>query len=57
MNASGSPPKRSPLSYPAFRLLWLSSIVTFVGSFVQNVGEAWLMMDLPRSFTGNLGSV
>ena len=35
MSASGSPlPKRSPLSYPAFRLLWLSSIVTFVGSFV-----------------------
>jgi MFS family permease len=50
MSASGSPlPKRSPLSYPAFRLLWLSSIVTFVGSFVQNVGEAWLMMDLTKS--------
>lgn len=40
---------RSPLSYPAFRALWLSSIVTFIGSFVQNVGEAWLMMDLTKS--------
>jgi MFS family permease len=50
MSTSGLPPgKRSPLSYPAFRLLWLSSIVTFVGSFVQNVGEAWLMMDLTKS--------
>lgn len=50
MTTSGSPAgKRSPLSYPAFRLLWLSSIVTFVGSFVQNVGEAWLMMDLTKS--------
>src|SRR3954454_13707138 len=40
---------RSPLSYPAFRVLWLSSLVTFIGSLVQNVGEAWLMMDLTRS--------
>jgi MFS family permease len=39
---------RSPLSYPAFRVLWLAGIVTFIGSFVQNVGEAWLMMDLTR---------
>jgi MFS family permease len=40
---------RSPLSYPAFRALWLAGIVTFLGSFVQNVGEAWLMMDLTNS--------
>lgn len=40
---------RSPLSYPAFRALWLAGIVTFIGSFVQNVGEAWLMMDLTSS--------
>lgn len=40
---------RSPLSYPAFRVLWLAGIVTFIGSFVQNVGEAWLMMDLTKS--------
>ena len=39
---------RSPLSYPAFRVLWLAGIVTFIGSFVQNVGEAWLMMDLTK---------
>ena len=40
---------RSPLSYPAFRVLWLAGIVSFIGSFVQNVGEAWLMMDLTKS--------
>ena len=40
---------RSPLSYPAFRALWLAGIVTFLGSFVQSVGEAWLMMDLTKS--------
>ena len=47
-SASGTAP-RSPLSYPAFRALWLAGIVTFLGSFVQNVGEAWLMMDLTKS--------
>ena len=40
---------RSPLSYPVFRALWLAGIVTFLGSFVQNIGEAWLMMDLTKS--------
>jgi MFS family permease len=40
---------RSPLSYPAFRVLWLAAIVTFLGSFVQNVAEAWVMMDLTKS--------
>lgn len=36
----------SPLAYPAFRVLWLAAIVTFLGTFVQSVGEAWLMMEL-----------
>jgi MFS family permease len=49
MTAGSASSKRSPLSYPAFRLLWFASIVTFIGSFVQNVGEAWLMMDLTKS--------
>lgn len=40
---------RSPLSYPAFRVLWLAGIVSYIGSFVQTVGEAWLMMDLTKS--------
>ena len=46
-SASG-PGARSPLSYPAFRALWLAGIVTSLGTFVQNVGEAWLMMDLTK---------
>src|SRR5687768_17350577 len=50
VSSSGNAPLRgSPLSYPAFRVLWLAGIVTFMGSFVQNVGEAWLMMDLTKS--------
>ena len=49
MSSAAESATRSPLSYPAFRALWLAGIVTFVGSFVQNVGEAWLMMDLTKS--------
>jgi MFS family permease len=41
--------RSSPLAYPAFRALWAAGVVTFIGSFVQNVGEAWLMMDLTKS--------
>ncbi|MBS2017776.1 MAG: MFS transporter [Deltaproteobacteria bacterium] len=40
---------KGPLSYPIFRALWLSGVVSFIGSFVQNVGEAWLMLDLTKS--------
>ncbi len=46
---SSRPDTKTPLSYPAFRALWLAGIVTFMGSFVQNVAEAWLMMDLTKS--------
>jgi MFS family permease len=46
---SSSPSNRGPLGYSAFRVLWVAGIVTFIGSFVQNVGEAWLMMDLTKS--------
>ena len=43
------PWRSSPLAYPAFLALWISAIITFLGSFVQSVGEAWLMMDLTSS--------
>ncbi len=34
---------------PAFRALWLASIVSWIGSFVQDVAERWLMLDLTHS--------
>lgn len=46
---TSGPVRGSPLSYPVFRALWLSGVVSFIGSFVQNVGEAWLMLDLTKS--------
>jgi len=39
----------SPLAVPVYRALWLAGVVSFIGSFVQNIGEAWLMLDLTKS--------
>lgn len=40
---------RSPLAYAAFRAVWLAAIVSFIGSFVQDVGQTWVMLDLTKS--------
>lgn len=39
----------SPLAYTAFRWLWIASIASNVGTWMQNVGAAWLMTSLPQS--------
>jgi MFS family permease len=39
----------SPLSYPAFRVLWLASTFSNVGTFVQDVAQAWLMLEITKS--------
>ena len=46
-----SPPPRSflassPLAHEAFRAIWLAAIFSNVGTFVQDVGESWLMLSL-----------
>lgn len=48
--ATGTLPRapRAPLAEPAFRALWLASVVSWIGGFVQDVGERWLMLDLSR---------
>jgi MFS family permease len=38
----------SPLAHEAFRAIWIASIFSNVGTFVQDVGESWLMMSLTR---------
>ncbi len=40
---------KSPLAYPIFRALWLAGIASFLGTFVQHVAEAWVMLDLTQS--------
>ncbi len=49
--ATGTLPRspRAPLAVPAFRALWLAAIVSWIGSFVQDVAERWLMLDLTHS--------
>src|SRR5579859_6086206 len=39
----------SPLVFTAFRWLWIASIVSNVGTWMQNVGAAWLMTSLPQA--------
>lgn len=39
----------SPLNHPAFRALWLASIFSYVGTWIQDVGESWLMLSLTQS--------
>jgi MFS family permease len=39
----------SPLRHPAFRLLWLASLASNTGIWVQNTGAGWLMTSLAPS--------
>ena len=39
----------SPLQQPVFRALWIASVVSNVGTWMQNVGAAWLMTLLTPS--------
>ena len=39
----------SPLLQPAFRALWIATIVSNLGTWMQNVGASWLMTGLSPS--------
>jgi MFS family permease len=53
MSARVSPSRRasalSPLLHPVFRALWIASVVSNIGSWMQDVGESWLMTSLTLS--------
>src|ERR671923_2419767 len=36
----------SPLRQPLFRALWIATVVSNIGTWMQNVGAAWLMTSL-----------
>jgi MFS family permease len=38
-----------PLANPLFRALWAASVVSYIGTWMQNVGGAWLMTELTPS--------
>ena len=39
----------SPFQHPVFRALWLATLVSNMGTFMQSVGAAWLMTSLSTS--------
>jgi MFS family permease len=42
-------PAMGPLREPLFRTLWIAAVVSYTGSWMQNVGAAWLMTSLTMS--------
>ena len=38
-----------PLQEPLFRSLWIAAVVSYTGSWMQNVGAGWLMTSLTMS--------
>src|SRR5262245_43823069 len=51
--ASKSPEKSlspwSPLAEPIFRALWIATVASNIGTWMQDVGESWLMVSLTTS--------
>jgi MFS family permease len=39
----------APLSEPLFRSLWIAAVVSYTGTWMQNLGAAWLMTTLTMS--------
>jgi MFS family permease len=39
----------SPLSEPLFRSLWVAAVISYTGSWMQNIATGWLMTSLTRS--------
>src|SRR5580693_524850 len=44
---SGSP--WAPLREPLFRSLWVAAVISYTGTWMQNVGAGWLMTQLTMS--------
>lgn len=50
--STGGPRSRSawaPLAEPLFRSLWIAAVVSYTGTWMQNVGAGWLMTQLTIS--------
>lgn len=39
----------APLREPLFRSLWIASLISYIGTWMQNVGTGWLMTSLTMS--------
>src|SRR5437763_9983177 len=39
----------SPLREPLFRSLWIAAVISYTGTWMQNVGAGWLMTQITSS--------
>ncbi|MBV9574860.1 MAG: MFS transporter, partial [Acidobacteriales bacterium] len=39
----------APLTEPLFRSLWIAAVISYTGTWMQNVGAGWLMTQLTLS--------
>jgi Transmembrane secretion effector len=39
----------SPLAEPIFRALWIATVASNIGTWMEDVGESWLMVSLTTS--------
>lgn len=46
---SGSRSALAPLGEPLFRSLWIAAVISYTGTWMQNVGAGWLMTTLTMS--------
>src|ERR1700682_4992418 len=49
VRSGGSASALSPLRQSVFRALWIATVVSNVGTWMQDVGESWLMTSLTAS--------
>jgi MFS family permease len=48
-NIRRADPAWAPLGEPLFRSLWIAAVVSYTGTWMQNVGAGWLMTQLTTS--------
>jgi len=47
-----TPPRHKilgPLHEPLFRSLWIAAVISYIGTWMQNVGAGWMMASLTMS--------
>ena len=48
-NLRHTDPAWAPLGEPVFRSLWIAAVISYTGTWMQNVGAGWLMTQLTTS--------
>ena len=43
------PTALSPMRYPVFRAVWCANLLANLGTLIQSVGAAWLMISIAQS--------